>query len=89
MIITDNSQAFNDVYNKLYQLTKEYNLGSISLEQDIDGQYHYVFVIQIPKNYEYKQALKIWDKILEDIDDFCKQKGYTSYYENIQIVLRR
>lgn len=88
MIITDNSQGFNDIYNKIYQLTKEYKLGSISLEQDIDGQYHYVFVIQIPKNYEYKQALKIWDKIISEMELYSISRGYEKFFKNIQIILR-
>ena len=87
-VLNDVSQAFNDVYNNLYQLTKEYNLGSIFLEQDIDSQYSYVFVIQIPKNYEYKQALKIWDKIISEIEQYCISRGYEKFFKNIQIILR-
>lgn len=76
------------IYSKIYQLTKKYNLGSISLEQDIDDQYHYVFVIQIPKNYEYKQALKIWDKIISEIELYSISRGYEKFFKNIQIILR-
>ncbi|MGI6564884.1 hypothetical protein [Methanosphaera sp.] len=86
-LLNDVSQAFNDIYNKIYQLTKKYKLGSISLEQDIDNQYHYVFVIQIPKNYEYKQALKIWDKIISEMELYSISRGYEKFFKNIQIIL--
>lgn len=81
------SQAFIDVYNRIYQLTKEYNLGNISIEND--ELYSYIYIIKVPRKLEYKKILQLWDKILDDIEEFCKQKGYESYYKNIQIVLRR
>lgn len=87
MIITDNSQEFNDIYNKIYQLTKEYYLGDISIKTD-DELYSYVYIIQIPKNYEYKQALKIWDKIISEIEQYCISRGYEKFFKNIQIILR-
>ncbi len=81
------SQAFSDVYNKIYKLTNEYNLGNISIEND--ELYSHIFIIKVPQKPEYKEILHLWDKILDDVEEFCKQKGYESYYKNIQIVLRR
>ena len=81
------TQAFTDIYNKIYQLTKQYQLGKISIETD--ELYAYVFVINVPKKQNYTQILEIWDKILEDVEDYCKQKKYSRYYKTIQIVLRR
>lgn len=81
------TQAFTDIYNKIYQLTKQYQLGKISIEND--ELYDYVFVINAPKKQNYNQILNIWDKILQDVEYYCKQKRYTLYYKNIQIVLRR
>lgn len=80
-------QAFTDVYNKIYQLTKEYQLGNIFIETD--ELYTHVFVIEAPKKVNYKKILQIWDIIIDDIEEYCIQKGYKSYYKNIQIVLRR
>ena len=81
------TQAFIDVYNKIYQLTKEYNLGSISIETD--ELYTHVFVIEVPKKDSYNEIIQLWDKIIDIIEEYCNQKGYNSYYKNIQIVLRR
>ena len=86
--IKENTQCFHEVYNKIFQLTRRYKLGSISLEQDIDNQYTCVFVIQIPKNYEYKKALKIWDKIISEMELYSISRGYEKFFKNIQIVLK-
>ncbi len=77
----------SDIYSKIYQLTKKYNLGSISIEND--EVYSYIYIIKVPQKLDYKKILQLWDKILDDVKEFCKQKEYESYYKNIQIVLRR
>ena len=83
------NKEFRDVYNKIFQITKKYDLGQISVEEDIEESYVHIFVIQVPKEYDdYDKVLVIWDKIIDEIEEYCNIMGYTKYYKSIQIILK-
>ena len=49
----------------------------------------HIFVIQVPKEYDdYDKVLVIWDKIIDEIEEYCNIMGYTKYYKSIQIILK-
>lgn len=83
------NKEFRDVYNKIFQITKKYDLGQISVEEDIEESYVHIFVIQVPKEYDdYDKVLIIWDKIIDEIEEYCNIIGYAKYYKSIQIILK-
>ena len=86
--IENNFKEFdkNIFLDKISEINTKYQLDGyeISSSEDFDN----LFILYIPSNKKYESMMRVWDKIIIELEQYCKDKEMENYLDNNGVVLR-
>ena len=84
----ENLCPLNKIKIHLIKLSKKYNLGNVLFKRADGFDDVSSFIIEVPKTWEYKKILKIWDEIIDDTVSYAENENLISCLNKITIILR-
>lgn len=71
------------------ELADKYEVTSLKLSPEYIEENEYVFTFQIPEKYNSKECLEIWDKLIEEKDNFANKHDKKHLISKYSINLKR
>lgn len=64
------------------------NWGSVFVEDNPDGIFQKIFVIEINERIVGEVSRRL-DEILDELNEFCNENDYGDYYKEISFIFKR
>ncbi|RAP54368.1 MAG: hypothetical protein BZ137_02550 [Methanosphaera sp. rholeuAM130] len=75
-------------YSKLLSYSKEMNWRSVFVEDNPDGIFQKIFVIEINERIVGDVSRRL-DEILDELNEFCNENDYGDYFKEISFIFKR
>ncbi|MDO5825308.1 MAG: hypothetical protein Q4Q22_02920 [Methanosphaera sp.] len=75
-------------YSKLLSYSEEMNWRSVFVEDNPDGIFQKIFVIEINERIVGDVSRRL-DEILDELNEFCNENDYGDYFKEISFIFKR